>query len=179
MADAARRTIDRIVDPSYLTNLQNMPIDELRKKKDECEGLEVEISYARRLIQGKLDILRHSAERLAEGDKLGVSEMVEDLPGILADGVGGAASRLPRIMAPHNAENHRREVERLASTADLARLEELTSDEIDEIVQRLTEAERDTSQRRRRIQGVMDQLTAELIRRYREGQEDPTALLSS
>jgi hypothetical protein len=179
MADEARRSIDRIVDPSYLENLQEMPINELRKKKDECEGLESEISYARRLIQGKLDILKHGAERLADGDKLGIAEMVEDLPGILADGVGGAASRMPRIMAPHNADNQRREIERLASTADLARLEELSSAEIQEIVLRLSEAEKETSQRRRRIQGVMDQLTAELVRRFREGQEDPTALLSS
>lgn len=178
MPEGARRTIDRIVDPSYLANLQAMPIAELRRKKDECEGLESEVSYARRLIQGKLDILRHGVERLAEGDRLGIAEMVEDLPGILADGVGGSGTRLSRIMAPSNADNQRREVERLASTADLARLEELSSAELQEMVQRLTEAEKETSLRRRRIQGVMDQLTAELVRRYREGQEDPTALLS-
>lgn len=179
MAEGARRSIDRIVDPSYLENLQTMPIEELRKKKGECEALESEVSYARRLIQGKLDILRRGAERLADGDKLGIAEMVEDLPGILADGATGTASRIPRIVAPTNADNQRREVERLASTADLARLEELSPTEIGEIVQRLTEAEKETSLRRRRIQGVMDQLTAELVRRYREGQEDPTALLST
>jgi hypothetical protein len=179
MADGARRSVDRIVDPSYLENLQTMPMDELRKKKVECEGLESEVSYARRLIQGKLDILRHSVERLADGNRLGIAEMVEDLPGILSDGASGSGSRLPRIMAPMNADNQRREVERLASTADLARLEELSSHEIAEIVLRLSEAEKETSQRRRRIQQVMDQLTAELVRRFREGQEDPTALLSS
>lgn len=179
MADGERRRFDRIVDPTYLDNIQGLPIEELRKRKDECEGLEVEISYARRLIQGKLDILRHGAERLAGGDPIGVAEMVEDLPGILADGATGASSRLPRIMAPGNADNQRREVERLASSSDLARLEELSSNDIDQMVTRLAEAEKETSQRRRRIQGVMDQLTGELVRRYREGQEDPTALLSS
>ncbi|HLI57257.1 MAG TPA: hypothetical protein VKY26_09545 [Actinomycetota bacterium] len=179
MAEGARRRFDRIVDPAYLENVQALPIDELRKRKDECEGLEVEISYARRLIQGKLDILRHGAERLADGDPIGVAEMVEDLPGILADGATGSSPRLSRIMAPDNADNQRREVERLASSTDLARLEELSPNEIDEMVNRLAEAEKETSQRRRRIQGVMDQLTGELVRRYREGQEDPTALLSS
>lgn len=179
MAERPRRTIDRIVDPSYVEGMQAMPIEEIRRRKDECETLEVEISYARRLIQGKLDILRAGAEKIADGESLGVTSMVEDLPGILSEGVGGAASRLPRILAPANADNQRREVERLASSNDLARLEELTQPEIGEIVDRLTEAERETSQRRRRVQGVMDQFTAELIRRYREGQEDPTALLSS
>jgi len=69
-------------------------------------------------------------------------------------------------------------VERLASTADLTRLEELSAAELEEIVEGLTEAEKETSQRRRRIQGVMDSITGELIRRYREGKEDPTAILS-
>jgi len=179
MADAPRRTVDRIFDPTYVENLTSLPVAELRKRKAESEALEAEVSYARRLIQGRLDILRHGAERMATGDKLEVTEMVEDLPGILSEGVGGSASRLPRIIAPANAENQRREVERLASTADLTRLEELTPAEIQEMVDRLTEAEKETSHRRRRIQGVMDQITGELVRRFREGQEDPTALLSN
>ena len=179
MADASRRTVDRIFDPAYVENLSTLAVAELRKRKAECEALEAEVSYARRLIQGKLDILRHGAERMAVGDKLEVTEMVEDLPGILSEGVGGSASRLPRIIAPANAENQRREVERLASTADLTRLEELTPAEVQQIVDRLTEAEKETSQRRRRIQGVMDQIIGELVRRFREGQEDPTALLST
>lgn len=179
MTDAPRRTVDRVFDPSYVENLTTMPVEELRKKKAECEALEAEVSYARRLIQGRLDILRHGVERVAGGDKLEVNEMVEDLPGILAEGVGSAGNRLTRIMTPANADSQRREVERLASTADLTRLEELSAGELEEIVNRLTEAEKETSHRRRRIQTVMDAITAELIRRYREGQEDPTALLSS
>ena len=179
MADGTRRTIDRIADPSYLENLQTMPIEELRRKKDECEALEAEVSYARRLIQGKLDILRHGAERIAGGDKLEVTDMVGDLPGILSEGVGGPAGRLPRLLAPANASSQRRDVERLASADDLARLDQLSAEELEELVDRLSETEKETSQRRRRIHGVMDQLTAELVRRFREGSEDPTALLSS
>lgn len=171
--------MDRIVDPSYLENLQVMPIDELRRKKDECESVEAEISYTRRLIQGKLDILRHGAERLAGGDKLELNQMVGDLPGILSDRVGGSAGRLPRILPSVNLDAQRREVELVASTSDLARLDELSSKEVEDLVARLTESEKETSQRRRRVQVIMDQLTAELVRRFREGSEDPTALLSS
>ena len=178
MSEASRRSVDRIFDPSYVDNLTTVPVEELRKKKAECEALEAEVSYARRLIQGKLDILRYGAERMAAGDAVGIAEMVGDLPGILSDGTGGSA-RLSRILAPASADNQRREMDRLASDADLARLEQLTAQEMDEIVARLAEAEKETSQKRRRVQHVMDQLTAELIRRYREGQEDPTALLSS
>lgn len=171
--------MDRIVDPSYLDNLQAMPIDELRGKKDECEATEAEISYARRLIQGRLDILRRGAERLACGEKLELNEMVDDLPGILSDGVGGSAGRFPRILASVTLDAQHREVELVASSSDLARLDELSSQEVQDLVGRLTESEKETSQRRRQIQLVMDQLTAELVRRFREGSEDPTALLPS
>src|SRR6195256_2226692 len=178
MSEPSRRTVDRIFDPSYVQDLTTVPVEELRKKKAECEALEAEVSYARRLIQGRLDILRHGVEPRPGGDKLGVTEVVEDLPGILSEGVGGSASRLPRIIAPANADTQRREVERLGSTADLTRLEELAGAELGEIVERLSEAEKETSQRRRRIQGVLDSVTDELIRRYREGREAPTAILS-
>lgn len=179
MTEVPRRTVDRIVEPSYLDNLQAIPIEELRRKKSECEALEMEVSYARRLIQGKLDILRYGAERLAGGDAVGVTEMVGDLPGILSEGAGGSSPRLSRMLTPANADNQRREVERLTSTADLTRLEELTAPELEQILAQLDAAEKEASLRRRRVQSIMDQLTAELIRRYREGQEDPTALLPS
>ena len=178
MQDVPRRTVDRIVDPGYLADLQAMPIDELRRKKGECEALEAEVSYARRLIQGKLDLLRYGAERLAAGDSVGVTEMVGDLPGILSDSVGGSA-RLSRILTPAHADNQRREVERLTSTTDLAHLEQLSAEDLDGIVARLDEAEKETSLKRRRVQQIMDQLTGELIRRYREGDEDPIALLGT
>jgi hypothetical protein len=179
MPEGPRSTMDRIVDPSYLDNLQAMPIDELRRKKDECESIEAEVSYARRLIQGKLDILRHGAERLAGGDKLELNQMVGDLPGILSDGAGGSPGRLPRILASVNLDAQRRDVELVASDADLARLDELSAQEVGDLVNRLATSEKETSQHRRCIQVVMDQLTAELVRRFREGSEDPTALLPS
>ncbi|GAC1368831.1 MAG: hypothetical protein NVSMB32_13860 [Actinomycetota bacterium] len=179
MTEEPRRADDRIVDPTYLENLQTMPIAELRRKKGECEALEVAVSYARRLIQGKLDILRYGAERLAGGDTVGVADVVGDLPEILSEGAGASSPRMSRMLSPAHADVQRREVERVASTADLSRLEELSAQELDALVLRLAAAEKETSQRRRVVQNVMDQLSGELVRRYREGQEDPTALLSS
>src|SRR5260370_4279311 len=98
MSEASRRSVDRIFDPSYVENLATAPVEELRKKKAECEALEAEVSYARRLIQGKLDILRHGVERVAGGDKLEATEMGEDVPGILSEGVGGRPSQPPRLI---------------------------------------------------------------------------------
>lgn len=179
MSQEPRRRDDRIFEASYLEELEVLPTPELRGRKAECEEYEAELSYARRLLQGKLDILRHKLSERAKGGDSGIEEMLKTLPKILAEGTTPTIGRLPRILLPRNAENQRREIERLASDSTLARIEELSAEELGAIVERLAVAEKEISQRRRRVQEVMDALSADLVRRYREGQEDPTLLLSS
>ncbi|MGH9194709.1 MAG: aerial mycelium formation protein [Acidimicrobiia bacterium] len=179
MSNRPRRRADRIFEPDYLESLKSVTTDELRKSREECEQLEAELSYTRRLLQGKLDILHHELERLADGGKSDIKGLIEKLPSILADGQPGGFGRHVRVLLPRNAEKQRREVERLASSANLARLDELSSEEIEEIVERVSEAEGKVSTERRQVQDVMDAIRAEMVRRYREGQEDPSALLSS
>lgn len=179
MSNRPRRRDDRIFDTSYVEGLESVPIDELRRRKAESEGLEAEYSYARRLLQGKLDILRHDLERRAAGGDSGIREMIGSLPAILAEGTTPTLGRLPRVLTPRNAENRRREVERLASESTLARIDECSTEDLTAMVGRLAEAEREASHNRRRVQEVVDRITEELVRRYREGQEDPTELLAT
>lgn len=180
MSERPRRRTDRILDPSYLDNLESVPTDELRDMRGDCEAFEAGLSYTRRLLQGKLDILRDELERRAAGGESGIEAILARLPGILADPNGGQSTpvRHTRILPPRVAENQRREVERLASEATLARIEALSSEELSQIVDGLTTAEAQASERRRRVQEVMDGIRAELVRRYKEGKEDPTALLT-
>ena len=63
-----RRRIDRVLAPEYLDGLDGLGMEELRSRKAEAEQEETDLSYARRLLQGRLDILR--AER--EARKLGL-----------------------------------------------------------------------------------------------------------
>lgn len=174
-----RRRGDRIFGASYVEGLESVPTQELRRRKIECEEYESELSYARRLLQGKLDILSHELERRAAGGESGIEDIIKTLPRILAEGASPSLGRLPRIFLPKNAEVHRREIECLVSEATLARIDELSSEELAEIVESLTVAEKEISHRRRRVQQVMDAVSGELVRRYREGQEDPTVLLTS
>lgn len=183
MESRPRRRDDRIFEPSYVDDLEDLPTQDLRKRRQECETLEAEISYTRRLLQGKVDILRAELERRSDGRDPGVESLKDTLPQILADSQPpgpirdscgyGRRSRL----SPPDPEKQRRDVELLASQATLAHLDKQSTEGISEIVERLAEAEAETSDRRRRVQKVLDQLTAELVRRYREGRDDPTNLL--
>ena len=71
------------MDP--LPDLSTLSDDELKRLIDQLEHEEDEISYRRRLLHGRLDILR--AERTARLRQKGVHVEVEDLTDILASKV--------------------------------------------------------------------------------------------
>jgi hypothetical protein len=178
MTDRPRRTLDRVLEPAYLQDLESISTEELRARRAECEELETEVSYARRLLQGKLDILRHGIKLRRNGSESRIAALVERLPAILAERSTTGVGRLSRVFMPRNAARLRRNAERLASEESLARIEELSHAELETMLDRLARAERETSQQRRRIHAVVDEISAELVRRYREGREDPATLLT-
>ncbi len=177
MNQALERKNDRILGPGYLENLESLPTVELRARRSECHDLGEELSYTRRLLQGKVDILNHELERRSSGGEPQIVDLIKKLPAILADSAQTASPRLLNIELPAGAGNQRREVERLAS--GLADAEKLSLDELSEIIDRLVEVERTASQDRKRVQEIADALNQELVRRYREGTADPAGALHS
>lgn len=177
---APRRRADRLFDASYLDSLKSRPILELREMREECDEFEVEVSYARRLLQGKLDILKHEVERRRAGGESGVESLIEKLPSILADEERPAGfGRATRILTPSGADRRRREIERLASEDTLAHLDDLPTEKLSEVIDRLAETEAKVSQERRQVLELIDRITSEMVRRYVEGEEDPSAILTS
>lgn len=179
MSTDGERRADRALDVSLLNDAATLLTPKLRSKRDECRALEAELSYARRLLQGKIDILASELKRRAEGGEPGIDDLVGRLPAILAEEPHNrsGAQRLLDSELPANAGHFRREAERLAT--GLAQSENLAVGELAEIVEQLSEAERKVSEDRRLAQKIIDGLNAELVRRYRKGDEDPSALLSS
>lgn len=175
MTQALERRNDRILGPGYLENLESLPFPDLRAKRTECQELLEVLSYSRRLLQGKLDILEHELKRRSTGDEVQIDELIKRLPSILADTPPTASPRLLSIELPAGAGNERREVERLAS--GLADAEKLSLDELSGIIDRLADVERTASEDRKRVQEIADALNQELVRRYREGIADPAGAL--
>jgi hypothetical protein len=181
VADRQDRREDRILDPTYLSDVGSVPTAEVRSRRDACRELEGELSYARRLLQGKLDILSDELKRRSEGSEggdEGVQELVRRLPAILTDDPAPVSQhRLVNVDLPANAGRHRRQIDQLAT--GLANIGALSQEELSSLVNRLTSAEHKISTDRRRAQQIIDGLNAELVRRYRDGEEDPSALLTS
>lgn len=169
------RRIDKVLDPDYVNGLREISLDDLRERRREAEQEETDLSYMRRLLQGRLDILR---AELARRDGTG-SDLVDALPQILADEPSGGPRGMGRHIAaePSRADAHRRHVEQLVADVDLSNPDAHDDASLRRVLETLEAEEAKVSESRRAVQKVMDALTAEVTRRYREGDANPSDLL--
>jgi hypothetical protein len=169
VTDTPRRRIDLVRSPEFTSGLAELPLPELRLRRRTCADLDVEYSYYRRLLQGRLDLLAFEMRRRA-GEE--TRTLIEALPDILASW-SSPEPRLPerRVAAeiPDLPVEGRRAVDRALSDDFLARLAEMEDEELSAVHQRLAEVEAEISRQRRAVFEASDLLQAELVRRYRVG----------
>ncbi len=135
---------------------------------------------ARRLAQGRLDIVIHEARRRS-GE--GVAGLLYDLPDILSD---EAANRTPgsrpdvRVGLPGVVGDELVDrLEAIASPVVLSGVQHLGQTELDELFGRISEFEQGLSRNRRQLHERIDAIQSEIGRRYRDGEASVDAVLSS
>lgn len=170
-----RRRIDKVLAEGYAADLADLDLDELRARRREAEQEEADLSYVRRMLQGRMDILRAElARRAAGGDKI-----VEHLSAVLAESArtDHGLGRFLRV-EPSRVDEHRRLVEQVIADVGVSDVEGRSDDEVRESLERLEEFEESVSQDRRAVQHVMDALTAEVASRYKSGAANVDDLLA-
>ncbi len=174
----ASRRIDRVLAEDYLTGLDSAPLEDVRSLRDEAEQEEVDLSYIRRLIQGRMDIVRAELNRRDGHGSSGT--LVEGLAQTLADEPRAPARGLGRhtSVEPSRVDSHRRYVEALVADVDLSDTAARTSGQLAHAMRVLAEEEQVLSGKRREVQTVMDACSAEMTRRYRDGEADVAQLLA-
>ncbi len=172
------RRIDRVLAEDYLTGLSGRALQDVRQLRKEAEQEETDISYLRRMVEGRLDILRAEALRRSGG---GSGSLVDDLKNILSDdGERAPAYGMGRHIAvePSRADSHRRDLEALLADVDLSDVSARNDDELSAMRERLEAEDRLLSERRRAVQKVMDACSGEITRRYRDGEANVADLLA-
>jgi hypothetical protein len=174
---AGGAAVDELLQPGFLEKATQAPMAEVRLLRRRAEQEEVNLSYTRRLLQGRLDIVRRELQRRAEDDG---RSLVDLLPEILSEKGRGPAHGLGRhqTVQPSAPEEYETWVNSLAPGVDLSAITDLTDAKLEKAARALAEAEKGLSERRRGVQQVMDGLAAELGRRYRDGEADVAALLA-
>lgn len=171
-----RRRIDRVLAPSYLEDLSHLDIEGIRTRRAEAQQEEVDLSYARRLLQGRIDLMRaEQASRRGQGPLAAHpqtdEEIVAALKVILCDDPSGQETPVRHIGAePSRVGEHRREAERAVADVGGSDLSSTTDEQLAEALSELAAIEGRLSRSRKRVQRVVDALTDEIARRYRVGE---------
>lgn len=169
----------RIAETGYLGDLTGRSMAELRELRAECQRVEDAVSYQRRLVQGRLDILQAEHERRRSGQPpADLETLVASLPGTLAAGVAGP--RRGHTTYEHeleDADEASAEVDAIIDAAQLAALPSLDAADLAVVTERLRELEKTVSARRRVLFDRLDALADELGRRYRDGETTVDTLL--
>jgi hypothetical protein len=138
--------------------------------KTECAAVETSVSYYRRLAQGRIEILDAEVERRARGGS--VEELIAQLPEILG-GAGGRSSntqaRIAEPDAPVLELEWRGGREHLVSDTTLANLPALDDAGVAAIRAELVEFERELSDVRKQLHGVLDGIEHEIATRQAAG----------
>lgn len=168
-------------------DLSRLRLPELRGLRRDAQQDEADLSYVRRLLQGRIDILRAELARrggAAEAESVEssggrASALVDRLSEILADAPARqrSSARHVTVGTPHGEEYRRLAAEMLAEV-ELSDLGARTDDELGTGLARLVRYERQVSARRRRLQRTADDCSAEIARRYREGEAQVDDLLT-
>jgi hypothetical protein len=158
------------VDPTLL------PLDELRALRASLQHDDDAVSYVRRLSQARLDLLE--AELRRRDRSADPSVITSELPIILGSHLTGGPARPPRPAVDESDHPLALALEQLWAEHGGSDLPSLTEDELITLRTDLRIFEQLRSKERQALFVRIDALSAELVRRYREGEADIEGLLA-
>ncbi|MFG3228325.1 ABC transporter substrate-binding protein [Kitasatospora sp. NPDC048194] len=173
--------------PDGEPDLERLGLDQLRLLRRETLAQEADLSYLRRLLHGRMDILRAELDRRPGGNPAraarpagdGGGELLDRLPAILTDAPSTVRRSARHVtLGPPRTQESQLEADALMGDVQLADLAAHPAEELLAALERLRAHEREVSGRRRRLLRTADGCSAEITRRYRDGEARVDDLLS-
>ena len=155
---------------------RQLSLVELRALRAKLQNDDDAVSYVRRLAQARLDLVQAEKRRRAQGDS---SSLSDELSTILSGHLTGGAPRPPRPAEDFSSHPLAEQFEGLAEHAGDRDLSSLSSEETARYSEALFEFEQARSHERRELFTRIDELSAELVRRYRDGEAEIDGLLAA
>ena len=161
-----RRRLDQVLADDFVADLDSLNLDEVRERRRTAHEVENELSYYRRLLHGRLDLLRFEQRRRSGEEE---RSLIDALASILADPdrpAGGHGRHIDTDLPPL-PDVGKREIDGVLGDDVLLNIDEIDDDGIVEAIAALEEVEARYSEDRRRVQEVEDVLSARLGELYR------------
>lgn len=172
--------LELILDDDYMGDLAGLSLDEVRSRRAECQAVETGLSYLRRLVQGRLDIVGVELQRRREGTPAAdLAALVAELPVVLSDHTRPPGTgRLTMVDVPTVIdEGLQNRLDEIVGGHDVESLPGRTDEEVASLRDDLATFEQEVSALRRRLFERIDALQAEITRRYRTGEASVEELL--
>jgi anti-sigma-K factor RsiG len=169
------RRIDQVLATGFADDLGGLDTEEVRRRRDLARSEREYLSFLRRLLQGRRDLLRDEIDRRRTGGA--ARPVVERVVSVLSEGSRGPSrGEAPVVSMPEDeVVTARRRVERLVSDARLSNLDGLSDDELEDGADRIDAEEREVSDARGRVMEVHDVLQEEMKRRLRAELGNPAS----
>jgi len=198
-----RRAVDRVAAPEFVTRLDEVPLTGLLDRIGICCDLDLEYSYYRRLVQGRLDIVDFALNSRAGDDARDLRSALPEilaragqpdgdvrfrrrhLVGLLEDVVPEVVAPLVRIVFPIDPPlrapewvpaTGRREIDRVLTDDIVPRLDDTDDAGLISVRDDLVEMEGEISSTRRRIFAASDELERAAIRRLKQPLDQPAVV---
>lgn len=154
---------------------KELSLSELRGLRQQLQLEDDAVSYARRVAQARLDLVKAEATRRSEsGDRDGG----EDLRSVLAQHLTAGPARPPRPTEALSDHPLALELDETCASKGLGHLKSLDDVELVTLIEAIGEFEARVSSDRRARFDRLDVLSAELVRRYRDGEADVDSLIA-
>ncbi len=160
-------------------------MDDLRAVRSRLQQLENSLSYVRRLIQGRVDIVGGELQRRRDGgDEGNAGELIGRLPDILSEARGDSSPgsvRPPHSLEPDVEVTAKLEamLEEIVTVDKLSNVVAMDEESLASSLLDLNGLEDQVSDERRTLHRLIDEVQAEVTRRYTTGEATVDGLLSS
>ncbi len=155
--------------------------EQLRQRRAACEAHEAAISYARRVLQGRLDIVRAELERRLEAGEDQAGELLSRLPALLAGDTSRPTplrARVSSVTVPPEADELVARIDADLGESTLSTLNSRSDGELSALIVALERHEAELSGTRRELFDAIDALRDELAARYKDGRANVADLLA-
>ncbi len=179
--------IEQLTAPSFVDDLESLPIEEVRRRRGLCQSAEEVLSFRRRLVQGRLDIVQSELlRRSGNGTGADIAGLVESLPEILVEhgdrhlGPGRLTSLdTNEVNLGDDFGDFEATLEKIIPGNTLTDLTDETEDLVRGIADELDQLERSISGDRHALHKHIDRFQEEIVRRYKSGEASVDGLLDS
>jgi hypothetical protein len=155
---------------------RQLSLVELRALRSKLQNEDDALSYVRRLAQARLDLVHAEKNRRADGS---IESLSDELTTILSAHLTGGVPRPPRPAEDFSSHPLAEQFDALADRAGDHDLSSLSTEELARYDDALFEFEQTRSHERRELFTRIDELSAELVRRYRDGEANVDGLLAA